>query len=113
MLSEQVLVDARLVVEALEVRLGDELDEVLVAGEIADEDRQVVGALVPAVSGAALLAPARRDVELAAQDRLDPGLLSGEIEVDRAEQVAMVGERDRGKAQLLGLGHELVELRRA
>ncbi len=82
-LREELAVDARLVVEALEVRLRDELDEILVARAVAHEDRQVVGALVAAVLGAPLLAPAGRDVELAADDRLDAGLLGGQVEVDR------------------------------
>src|SRR5882762_770738 len=109
-LREQLVVDPGLVVVALEVRPGDELDEVLVARAIADEDREVVGFLVAAVLRAALLAAARRDVELAAHDRLDAGLLGRQVEIDRAEEIAMIGQRDRREAQLLRLLDELLEL---
>ena len=109
-LGEQLLVHARLVVETLQVGLGDELDQVPVASEIAHQHGQVVGALVATVLGAALGPPAGGDVELAAHDGLDPGLLGGQVEIDGAEEVAVVGERDRRELQALGLGHELLEL---
>ncbi len=109
-LREQLAIDARLVVEALQERPGHQLDEVLVPRAIADEHRQVVGTFVAAVLRAPLLAAARRDVELAAEDRLDPGLLRGEIEVDRAEEVAVIGQGDRGELELLGLVDQLLEL---
>ena len=48
-LGQQLLVHPRLVVEALEVGLGDELDEVGVARLVADEHGDVVRALVAAV----------------------------------------------------------------
>src|SRR5882724_6044636 len=110
MLRQQLVVDPGFVVVALEVRPRDQLDEVLVAGFVADEDREVVGAFVAAVLRAALLAAARRDVELAAHDRLHAGLLRREIEIDRAEEIAVVGQRDRREAQLLRLLDELFEL---
>ena len=109
-LCEELVVDPGLVVVALEVRPRDELDEVLVAGPVAHEDREVVGALVAAILRAALLAAARRDVELAADDRLDAGLLGRQVEIDRAEQIPVVGQRDRREAQLLRLLDELLEL---
>src|SRR5205814_9431847 len=88
----------------------DELDEILVPGEIAHEHGKVVGALVAAVLAAALGVLAGRDVELASQDRLDAGLLPGEIEVDAAEQVAVIGQRDRGELEVFGFFDELLEL---
>jgi len=73
----------------------------------------VVSTLVAAVRRATLLAAARRHVELAPEDGLDPALLRGQVEVDGAEEVAVIGERDGGKLERLGLGHELVELSRS
>ena len=52
MLSEELLVDPGLVVEALEVPLRDELDQIPVAGLVPDEGRDVVRPLVLAVTGA-------------------------------------------------------------
>src|SRR3989441_12722618 len=56
---------------------------------------------------------ARGHVELAAQDRLDAGLLGGQVEVDGAEEVAVIGERQRRELELLRALDELLELRRA
>ena len=112
-LGEQFPIDARLVIEPFEVRLRHQLDQVLVARVIADEDGQMVGALVAAVLRAAFLAVARRDVELAAEDRLDLGLFRREVEIDAPEEVAVVGERERLEAEVLRLLDELLELRGA
>ena len=110
MLREELPIHAGLVIEPLQVRLRHELDEVLVARAIPYEDREVVGPLIAAVLRAALAPAPGRHVELAAEDRLDAGLLGGEIEIDRAEEVAVVGERDRRKLELLRLRDELLEL---
>src|SRR5947208_2877559 len=112
-LREELTVHPGLVVEALEVGLRDQLDEISVAGAVPRQDRQVVRALVAAVLGAALLPAPGGDVELAAEDRLDASLLRREIEVDRPEEVAVVRQRDRGQAQILRLLDELLELRGA
>ena len=61
---EQLPVDARLVVVALEVAEARELDQVRVAGVVGGEQRQVRVALL-------LGAPVVGDVDLAADDRLD------------------------------------------
>ena len=110
---EQLPVHTRLVVIALEVGRGDEPDQVAVAGEVPHEHGEVVRALVGAVLGAALGPLARRHVELAAEDRLDPLLLAGQVEVDGAEQVAVVGQRERREPQLPRPRDQLVELRGA
>ena len=109
-LGEKLAIDARLVVETLEERPGHQLDEVLVPRAITNEDRQMVRALVAAVLRAALLPPAWRHVELAAEDRLDAGLLGRQVEVDCAEEVPVIGERDRREPELLCLLDQLLEL---
>src|SRR5262249_14575823 len=70
----------------------------------------MVGAFIAAILGAAVLPASRRDVELAAEDRLDAGLLRGVVEIDRAEEVAVIRERDGRELQLLGLVDQLLEL---
>ena len=52
----------------------------------------------------------RRHVQFAADDRLDPGFLGFEVELDRAEQVAVVGHRDRRHLERAGLADEAVDL---
>src|SRR5262249_7145696 len=108
--GQELAIDPRLVIEPLEERPRDQLDEVLVARAIADQHGEMVGALVAPVLRAPLLAAARRDVELAADDRLDAGLHRRVVEIDRAEEIAVIGQRDRRELELLGLGDELLEL---
>ena len=90
---EQLPVDARLVVVALEVAERGELDQVRVARVVGGEQRQVRVAL-------RLRLPVFRDVHLAADDRLDadlPGLLD---ELHRAGERPVVGQPDRGHVEL-------------
>ncbi len=108
-LAEQLPVGARLVVVALEVGRGGELHEVLVAGLVAREQREVRVALLdsrPAV-------PVGGDVELEADDRLDALVLGGAVELDGAAQRAVVGEGDRRHAQFLGARDQRLDPARA
>ena len=90
---QQLPVDARLRVVALEEAERGELDQVRVALVRLGQERQV---RVAARARVAVVG----DVDLAADDRLD-SLLSGLlVEVDRAGQRAVVGERDRGHLEL-------------
>ena len=90
---EQLPVDARLVVVALEVAERAEVDEVAVALGRLGEQRQVRLPLL-------LLVPVVGDVDLAADDGLHALLLGRLEQVDRAGERAVVGERDRRHLQL-------------
>ena len=106
---QQLLVDPRLVVEPLQECRRDQVDQVAVAFLALAQQHQVV---VPVRVRAALV-PLLRDVHLAADDRLHPLLPRGVIELHRAEQVAMVGQR-HGRHPLLGHRiHQLVDPARA
>ena len=105
--GQQVLVDARLVVEPLGVGRGRELHEVvepLVGFRQQDEvvrrfaDRPALGE--PA---------ARRDVHLAPEDRLDAPLPRLVVKDDRREQVPVLGHRERRHLEPLGLGQQLAD----
>ena len=97
-LREQLLVDARLVVEALGVARRHQLDQVVIALVGLGEEHEVVRRLA---RRAALGAPiARRDVDLAAEDRVDPALARLVVEDDRREHVAVLGDRHRRHLQL-------------
>ncbi len=93
-LREQLAVDARPEVVALEVRRRCELDEVLPTLRVTREQSQVV---VTVSLGLAVRFEARasRDVDLATEDRLHAAFLGGLVELDGAEEVAVVRERDR------------------
>ena len=96
---EELPVDARLVVVALEVAERAELDQVRVARVVGGEERQVRVALGQRLAVV-------DDVHLAAEDRLDALLGGGLVEVDRARHRAVVGERDGGHLELGRLPRE-------
>src|SRR5205085_4265564 len=82
---EQLPVDARLVVVALEVAERGELDQVAVALVRLSEEREVRLALL-------LRVPVVGDIDLAAEHRLDSLVPRRSVEVDRTGERAVVGE---------------------
>ena len=90
---EQVPVDARLVVVALEEAGRGELDQVRVALVGLGQQRQVRVALP-------LRQPVVGDVDLAAEQRLDALLARLAVELDRAGEAPVVRERHRRHLQL-------------
>ncbi len=92
-------VDPRLVVVALEVGGRGELDQVPVALVRLGQQGQVRVALLLARGVVA-------DVDLAADQRLDAGLLGLLVELDGAGERAVVGERDGGHLELGGAGDQ-------
>jgi hypothetical protein len=72
---ERVEVGAGLVVEAAEVGVGHQLEEVLVAGLVARQQAQVEDRLALVAAAGAFQAGALDEVDFAADERLDaPGL---------------------------------------
>jgi hypothetical protein len=104
--AQQLLVDPRLVVEAFEVGLRGQLDEVAVAGLAGGEQHQVVAA---PLAGGAVEAVALGDVRFDAEDRFDPRLARQVVELDGAEHVAMVGQRHSRHARRGRGADDLVE----
>ena len=94
---EQLVVDARLVVVALEVAERAELDQVVVALGRLGQQRQVVPVALVRVHARAAVVD---EVDLTAQQRLDAGLAGGAVELDRARHGAVIGDPDRGHAEL-------------
>ena len=92
---EELPVDARLVVVALEVAEARQLDQVRVAGLIGREEREVGVALL---LGVAVVG----DVDLAADDRLDAGSLGRLEQLHRARHRPVIGERDSRHLELGG-----------
>ncbi len=111
MLREQVLVDARLVIEALGVAGRHELDEVVVALVGLGQQNEVVRRLTYI---AALGQPAAgRDIHLAAEDRLHAALLGMVVEDDRRKHVAVLGHRQRRHLEPGSLVEQLIDAARA
>ena len=103
--GEQLLVDARDVVVALQVGDAGHFDEVLEASGVLGQQRQMIAGLA-AFLGLALGALARRDVRFVADDRIDAGGPALLVELDGAEQVAVVGDGAGVHAQFLDLRHQ-------
>ena len=109
--AQALPVDAGAVVEALQVRLRGQRHEVAPAGVVHRQQRQVIG--VGAGGGVALGHLAGRDVGLHAQDGVDAGAPAGAVEVERAVQVAVVGDGQGFLPQPLRALHERVDLGKA
>ena len=97
-LGQKFLADSRLVVEAVQRSLGDDLHQVAIAFVVLRQhDQVVVGVALGRRAVVFLLA----DVQLAAQDRLHSGFLGGIDELHRSEDVAVVGHGDGGHVEFL------------
>ncbi len=96
---EKLPVDARLVVVALEVAERRELDQVRVTLVRLGEKREVRVAL-------RLRVPVVGDVDLAADDRLDPRCAGLAVELDRAGERAVVREGHGGHLEARSLRDE-------
>ena len=66
--------------------------------------------IAPEDTGLVKARGARRHVGLHPDDRFDAGRLGGRVELVDAEHVAVVGDRQGGLAQALGLGHVVLDL---
>ena len=104
-LGEVLAVDPRLVVVAVEMGVGREPAQVLVAGPVLGEQDQVEGLAV----GLALLVEHRPagDVRLDPEDRLDARVLRRLVEGDGAVQRAVVGQGEGIHARVRRRVHEL------
>ena len=105
--GQQVLVDPRLVVEPLRVPGGDQLDEVVIAGEVLREEHEVVVGLPG--RAAPLAAAAGRDVDLAAEDRVDPPFARLVVEYHAREHVAVLGDGEGRRTGLLRMIEQLAD----
>ena len=92
-LGENLFVNARLVIVALKVCIGGQLDQVAIARFVLREQHQVVINIAGTGGGLFLQAAAGRDIYFAADDRFDPLFARGLIKIDRAIHHAVVRQR--------------------
>ncbi len=111
MRGQQVLVDAGLVVEAFRIPRGHQLDQVVEALVGLGQQHQMVGRL--AGRAALRAAIARRDIHLAAENRLDAPLPRRVVEPDRGEHVAVLGDGEGRHPERLRLIQQFVNAARA
>ena len=99
-LGERLQVGPRLVVEPLEMGVAHQLQQVLVALDVAGDEAQVEDAA--ALVAAALLFQTRAlgEVEFAPDEGLDPLALGHRVKINRAEQIAVVGQGQGAHAEL-------------
>ena len=106
-LGEVVAVDPRLVVVAVDMGIGDDPAEVLVAGPVAGQQDQVEGLRVRLAF--AVGHAAARDVRLHADDRLDAAVDARLVEGDRAVERAVIRDREAVEALRGRLADQLVD----
>ncbi|MEY3458235.1 MAG: hypothetical protein RL215_1392 [Planctomycetota bacterium] len=102
---EEWAVDARFVVEALEVGGGGQPDEVIEAGAIHGEQCEVCGGLLLA-SGGAIGPEAWCDVGFVTDDGANATGFAGVVEFDGAVEVAVIGDGDGVHAMRFDMGNE-------
>ena len=95
-LPQDLLVDPGLVVKAFKIGQGNQLHQVLVAGEVLCQQHQVIVAIVIAVAAAApfsltFKAAPGSNVDLATENGLDLEFPAQLVEFQRPEHVAMIG----------------------
>jgi hypothetical protein len=101
MRCEQLFVDSRLEVKALQKSLRGQLDKVLEAGAVLSQQGQVVTRFANG-SGLFLEAAARRNIGFIAQDRIDARRFCLSVELESPVQIAVVGQSQTVHAQGLG-----------
>ena len=109
-LDKKFFIYPRLVVEALKVSLGDQLDEIAVAGIVAGQKDEVVRVFVRQLAAAA--AP-RGDIDLAADDGFYASLPGLQVQLDGAVENAVVGNGHGLHAHLFSPGDQLRNARHA
>ena len=102
---QQLLVHPGLVVEALQVGPGCEVEQIAIPLHVSGKQKQVIGG---AIGRAFAMAAALGKVGLQANDWLDACLLAGGVEVDCAVQASVVGDGERSHAEFAGaLNHRV------
>jgi len=111
MLGKQVFVYARSVVEAVEVSARHEFHEVLVARLVLGEEQEMIGMAVDL--GLLVRHPARSLIDLAAEQRPDPGLARSAVELDHAVHLPVISKSQRVHAGLQRAVAQIAEPSRA
>ena len=105
---KQLVIDARLVVDAFEIGSRRELHEIFVALIVHRKDRQVVASLI--LRRITIVPRARRNVRLHAKDWLDVSFFCRLIKINHPTHRAMVSDRTRLHTKLFRLVDELLDL---
>ena len=110
MLGQELLVDARLVIIAVQVGGGRELDEVFVAGLVLHQQAEVM--ILFAVAGLTFQAGAGRHVHFAADDGLDALGAGRLVKLNHPVHRPVVGDGEGREFQRVRPVHQLVQTAR-
>ena len=106
-LRKQFQIHPGLAVKAVDKGLRHQIAQIFVALPVLAQQHQMVGVVVQSVN--LVRHPASGNVDLAADDGLDPGGLGGLVKIDTAVHDAVVGDGDGGLAQLLHPVHQVID----
>jgi hypothetical protein len=95
---EQIPVDPRLVIETFPETGRNHPAEIAIAGQVLAEQHQVVGSFGRPAGVGLVESRTGCDIDLAAYDRLDPGVPGLAVEFHRPEHVAVIGHGQGGHA---------------
>lgn len=103
--GEEFEIGPRLVVKSVDIRVGDDLHQVLITFEVLCKEAHVV-----IFSAADLFFfPGRHEVNFGADQRFDVVFLGGSVKIDRTEEISVVGKCDRLHSEMAGLGKQTVD----
>ena len=97
--------------KSIEMRDGDHLHKVAVAGFVLRQQGEMIGGV--ALVRGPVLHLTRGHVSLASDDRFQPSFRRFLVKFDRAMEIAVVGNRDRRHPKFLRLFHQLLHPHRA
>ncbi len=109
--GQEILVDARIIIEPLQLSRRSDLEQVLITGLIFCQQEQMGGA--PVFLGVVVLHAAGGHVGLQADDGLDAGIFAGVVKLDHAEHGAVVGDRQGGHVHFFGALDQLLDIAEA
>ena len=109
---QEFLIHPGFVIKSFEIGLARQFDEVMVALEIGGQQNQMI-IVVVGQQALALSPAARREIGFTPDDGLHPLGRSLFIEVDGAEEVAVVRDGERGLLKIADLLEQRIQLIRA
>ena len=107
-LGQKLVVNARVIVKAIQLGSAGQAQQVLIAGLILGQQQQVAGLFI--FLGVALFHRAGGQVGLDADDRLDACRGGGVVKLEHPEHGAVVGQAQGGHAHLLGALDQLLDV---
>ena len=107
--GQQFLVHARFVIIALQMRGGRQPDQILVTRFVLGQQAQMMIGVPAAAARFLFQAAARRDINLAADDRFDALLPRRLVKINRAVKDAVIGDGQGGELQFARLLHQPVQ----